>query len=76
MFLENLNIIQPENSEQLVNFRVALEERLLVSHFSKNAGNGPDVNWTRISAGAKQNFRRPVPQSHHLNHFKVNSILI
>ena len=36
---------QPENLENLVNLRVAWEERVTSHHFRNDGANGPHVNW-------------------------------
>jgi hypothetical protein len=38
------NFNKPEYAEQLVNFGIALEQRLFARHFREDAANAPNVN--------------------------------
>jgi hypothetical protein len=51
---------------QLVNLAVSSEKRLLIHHLNEDATSGPDVDRERVGLRTKQNFRRPVPESNHL----------
>lgn len=46
--------------------RVTREQRALVDHLRKDAADGPDVDRCRVVLGPQQDFRRTVPQRHHL----------
>lgn len=52
----------PEDLEDLVNLRVAREQRLAGAHLSKNAANRPHVDAGRVLAAAEQDLGRAVPQ--------------
>ena len=39
----------PKHSEQLVNFRVAVKQRLFGDHLGKDAANAPHVNWAGVT---------------------------
>lgn len=53
----------PEDLEDLVNLRVAREERLSCAHLGKDATNGPHVNASRVLASTQENLGGSVPQS-------------
>lgn len=53
-----------EHAEELIDFGVALEERLSCCHFSENATDGPDINGTRVALASEKDFGRAIPQSH------------
>ena len=56
----------PEYSEQLVDLRVSVEERLLQNHLCKDARDAPDVDGAGVARRAEQNLGSSIPQSHHL----------
>lgn len=55
-----------EDFEDLIDFRVANEERLLLRHLSKDAASGPQVDAKRVLSLTEQDFRAAVPESHNL----------
>lgn len=52
----------PENLENLVNLRVAREERLARAHLGKDAADGPHVDARRVLAAAEENLGGAVPE--------------
>lgn len=46
-----------EHTEELIDFRVSLEQWFASCHFSEDASDGPDVNGTRVSLRSKEDFR-------------------
>ncbi len=58
--------MKSEDLEDLVDFRVAHEQRLLLNEFSENASNRPHVHWERVLLLTKENFRSSVPKSFNL----------
>ena len=57
----------PKNSEELVYFRVAMEDWALVCHLGKYTSHAPHVNWTGIALRTEQNFGCTIPQCYHLS---------
>ena len=51
---------------QFIDFRISLEQWLLVGHFSEYASNRPHVDSHRVSSTSQQDLWSSVPQSHHL----------
>ena len=56
----------PKYSEELINLRVSMEERLFETHLCKDASNAPHIYRAGIARRAQQHLWRPVPQSHNL----------
>ena len=56
----------PENLENLVNLRVAREERLACAHLGKDAPDGPHVDAGRILATAEQDLGGTIPEGDNL----------
>lgn len=54
-----------EDPEDLVNFRIAVEQRLFLSKFSKDTTDAPGVNWDGVSFLAEQDLWGSVPQGHY-----------
>ena len=54
-----------ENFENLVNLRIAHEERFSLHHLCENTPGRPQIDTQGVCLLAKQNFRATVPQSHH-----------
>ena len=52
----------PEDLEDLINFRVAGEERLASAHFSEDAPDGPHVDAGRVLTTAEQDLGGAVPE--------------
>lgn len=52
-----------ENLEDLVNLRVAREERLASSHLCEDASDRPHVDTRTVLASTEQDLGRPVPES-------------
>lgn len=52
-----------EDFEDLVNFRVAGEERLAGCHLGEDAADGPHVNTCAVLSASEKNFRGAVPES-------------
>lgn len=57
---------RPENAVELVDLRVAREERLSVEHLGKNDADGPNVHRWRVHFLAQQDLWRAVPQCYDL----------
>lgn len=51
-----------EHAEQLIDLRVALEQRLARCHLSEDAADGPDVDGARVALGSQQDFWSAVPE--------------
>ena len=56
----------PEDLENLVNLRVAGEQRLARAHFGEDAANRPHVDTCRVLTATKQNLWGAVPQRNNL----------
>jgi hypothetical protein len=56
----------PEDLEDLVNLRVAREQRLARAHLGKNAAHRPHVDAGGVLSTSEQNLWRAVPQCHDL----------
>jgi hypothetical protein len=56
----------PEDLEELIDLRVAREERSLGDHLSQDAAHAPEVGGKGIGAASKQDLRGAVPESDHL----------
>lgn len=52
-----------EDLEDLVNFRVAGEERLARGHFGEDAAHAPHVDAGAVLSAAEEDFRGAVPES-------------
>lgn len=52
-----------EDLEDLINLAVSTEESLLLSQFSEDASNGPNIDSQTVLLLAEQNFGCPVPKS-------------
>ena len=61
-----------EYLEDLINFTVAHEEWLLLSHFCKNTSGRPQVHTQRVMLLTQQNFRASIPQGNHLMGISLN----
>uniref|UniRef100_A0A147BDZ8 Putative secreted protein n=1 Tax=Ixodes ricinus TaxID=34613 RepID=A0A147BDZ8_IXORI len=57
---------RPEDAEELVNLRVAVEERPLVDHLNEDARDAPNVNGGGVAGRAEQYLRGPVPERDNL----------
>lgn len=51
-----------EDLEELVDLRVAREQRAVVDHLDEDAADGPDVDGRRVRLGAEQDLGRAVPE--------------
>ena len=60
-----------EDSEELIDLGVSLEERAPVDHLGVDRADGPDVNGAGVLGTAEQNLGRAVPQRHHLDKFAL-----
>ena len=58
--------VSPEYSEQLIDFRVSMEERSFCNHLGEDAGNAPDIDRAGVALTTEQDLRSTVPQSHNL----------
>lgn len=56
----------PEDPEELVYLRVAVEERLLGGQLGEDGADAPHVHGRGVARGAQQDLGRAVPQGHHL----------
>ena len=54
-----------EDLEDLIDFRVAGEQRVSHGHFGKDASDGPHVNGGAVVTRSKQNLGRTVPEGNH-----------
>ena len=59
-------ICKPENIEQLRNLRISTEQWASIHHFYKNTTYRPQVDWSRIVARPKKNFRCSIRQGNNL----------
>jgi len=55
-----------ENLKDLVNLTVTREQGATLSHLSKNAASGPQINSQRVGFLAEQDLRASVPECNHL----------
>ena len=55
-----------EDLEDLIDFRVAHEQRLLFDKLSENTSNRPHVDWKGVLLLSKENFRCSIPESFNL----------
>lgn len=51
----------PEYPEELVDFRVTVEQGSLGEHLGKYAGHTPHVNWTGVAMRAEQDLWSSIP---------------
>lgn len=58
----------PEDPEELVDLRVAMEQRLLGGKFSKDGAGAPNVNRGGVTRRTQEDLWSSVPQGHHLEH--------
>ena len=56
----------PENLEDLINFRISCEKRFSMCHFRKYASNRPNVNRNTVLSLSKKDFRSSIPQCDNL----------
>lgn len=56
----------PEDPEELIDFRIPVEERLLGGHFCKDGPDAPYIYRGRVAGGAKQDLWGSVPQGDNL----------
>ena len=56
----------PENSVELVHLGVPREKRPFGHHLGENTADRPDVDRGRVFCAPEEEFRRSVPQRHHI----------
>ena len=61
-----------ENSIQLINIAVSLEQSFFSHHLSKDATYGPNIDGSRILNWAQEDFRRSVPKCHNFLGVRAN----
>lgn len=64
----------PEDLEDLINLRVAGEERLACAHLGKDGTDGPHVDSGGVLAATKQNFWGSVPQRDNLKQRSLSKL--
>ena len=57
---------QPEDAEQLINLRIAVEDGTFVGHLGEDAADRPDIDRHTVALRAEENFGSAVPQSDNL----------
>ena len=70
-----MDMYKPEYSEELVYFRVPMEEWLLQNHLCKNTCDTPHINGTGVASRPQQNLRCTIPQCHNLERHKLKLII-
>lgn len=54
----------PKDTENLINLRIAMEERFFGQHFIENAGHAPNIHACWVFVGTQQNFGSTIPKGH------------
>ena len=57
------------NFEELINFTRSWEERSEGKEFSHDTTNSPNINWTIVKRGSKEDFRGSIPTHNPKIHF-------
>lgn len=64
--MKKLDVVVPEDAEQLVDLAIAREERTLGDKLGKDAADGPHVDGSGVASLAEQDLGGAVPKRDHL----------
>ena len=62
--VDSMGAYTPEDTMELVNVRVAREQRVACDHLGEDTAEGPDVHRSGVVPHAKKNLGRAIPQGH------------